>query len=688
VGPAWCGEEETPQDQPSANHSVPWWLDRLSGRITKTWNRLQNTKTAGDCSTSVPRRVLSLCCACQIADTSPTPNDLTWLVPRLNPSSSSHIPDDQPRPWSFDLRLPNPVSTALIPPTIPSDRLLHQGIGDGGSREPLLSSIACRLPFPGADLGVPGARVGPGGHRGVFRGVVELAHHQNPPQSQPAPSDISSPDCPSPATIIASNPGSQSVQASSTTPRYTPPPQATDHRGPNPTGDTSIISEGEEPRRVLGRRQRSPGDLDGGPVDEHGTEQGIEVAGGLVGGFSLPPPETSDSANLRAAKRRRTTTMLADDGETRHSNGMAAGRGFSQGSTSQAHGAAGRVSTNGTVRTAAVNGSGAHPDKDNGTTVRASSPTYLGHDREEVTRLLIQALHGMGYDSIAQSLSRESGYELENGTVAAFRVAILDGSWARAEELLSLAVMLGEDGDDITPPSGPNGLVLSPGSDRDAMRFWIRQQKYLELLEEGDNPRALRVLRSQLTPLRHDTDRLHSLSALLFCKSAEALRTRAEWDGAKGTSRHALLSQLSKCISPSVMLPEDRLAGLLQQVKQRQIDTCLYHTAASSPSLYSDHFCDKTKFPSELALTLTDLEGEIWQILFSNSGKWLAACGGIAELVVWNVPEFSVAATLVHDNEHKTMLTNLSWSPDDSYLVSCSKDRTAKIWDTKVYPLA
>ena len=295
----------------------------------------------------------------------------------------------------------------------------------------------------------------------------------------------------------------------------------------------------------------------------------------------------------------------------------------------------------------------------------------------------------MGYSSIAQSLSRESGCELENSTVASFRSAVLDGSWTRAEELLSLAVTASEDGSNrtaaaVAAAAASSGLVLAPGSDRDAMRFWIRQQKYLELLEEGDNTRALRVLRSQLTPLRHDTPRLHLLSNLLFCKSADALKARAGWDGAKGTSRQALLSQLSKSISPSVMLPENRLAGLLQQVKQQQIDTCLYHTAASSPSLYSDHFCDKAKFPSELALTLTDLEGEIWQILFSNTGKWLAACGTNAEVVIWNVPDFTVAATLVHDDEHKFKLTNISWSPDDTHLVSCSMDRSAKIWNTKV----
>lgn len=129
------------------------------------------------------------------------------------------------------------------------------------------------------------------------------------------------------------------------------------------------------------------------------------------------------------------------------------------------------------------------------------------------------------------------------------------------------------------------------------------------------------------------------------------------------------------------MLPDNRLAGLLQQVKQSQIDTCLYHTSAASPSLYSDHHCEKSDFPSEVAITLTDLQGEVWQVQFSHSGDRLAACGSKSEVVVWHVPDFGVANVLRHDDGQ---ICNLSWSPDDSYLVTCSRDSHARLWDTKV----
>lgn len=165
---------------------------------------------------------------------------------------------------------------------------------------------------------------------------------------------------------------------------------------------------------------------------------------------------------------------------------------------------------------------------------------YFGHDREEVTRILIQALSDMGYHTAAQNVSQASGYELENTTVASFRTAILEGGWVEAEELLDGSVSCSE----ARSQSG-NGLVLANGADRNIMRFWIRQQKYLELLERKEHGQALMVLRNELTSLYQNTQKLHFLSALIMCQSKEELRSRANWDGADGRSRHTLLSELS-----------------------------------------------------------------------------------------------------------------------------------------------
>jgi len=219
--------------------------------------------------------------------------------------------------------------------------------------------------------------------------------------------------------------------------------------------------------------------------------------------------------------------MLADaDGL-----GTTNGKPRSYASEKPSHRSPGPSATNGTHKSSPAS---------NGVFRPRPPETYLGHDREEVTRLLIQTLSDMGYTAAAQSVSQDSGYELENPTVASFRAAILQGDWGEAEKLLDGTVSSSEAG------GHPNsGLVLANGASRNMMRFFIRQQKYLELLEQKDHSQALAVLRNELTPLYDNHTQVHFLSSLIMCQSSEELRSKADWDGACGRSRHMLLSDLS-----------------------------------------------------------------------------------------------------------------------------------------------
>lgn len=158
------------------------------------------------------------------------------------------------------------------------------------------------------------------------------------------------------------------------------------------------------------------------------------------------------------------------------------------------------------------------------------SPFY-GHDREEVTRILLQSLSDLGYGRAAKLLSEESGYELEIPSVAAFRAAVLCGEWEEAEALLfgseevdgGVAISNGH-GDGASWPRSRgaslgaqngfarHGLPLTVEADVTALKFLLRQQKYLELLESRNVNAALNVLRNELTPLKRDIGRLHALA--------------------------------------------------------------------------------------------------------------------------------------------------------------------------------
>lgn len=132
----------------------------------------------------------------------------------------------------------------------------------------------------------------------------------------------------------------------------------------------------------------------------------------------------------------------------------------------------------------------------------------------------------LGYHGAAGALCKESGYQLEGPTVAAFRNAVLNGDWAEAEELLfgkqdhgggvilNIPQPFGKSWTKSSPFKSRHsgGLTLAEGANLEEMLFWMKQQKYLELLERRDLGKALMVLRQELTPLHQDVGRLHTLS--------------------------------------------------------------------------------------------------------------------------------------------------------------------------------
>ncbi|KAF2403111.1 WD repeat-containing protein-like protein [Trichodelitschia bisporula] len=349
---------------------------------------------------------------------------------------------------------------------------------------------------------------------------------------------------------------------------------------------------------------------------------------------------------------------------------------------------------NGVDRRATNGRNGVHKSANGNGVAALRSQTWFGHDREEVTRILIQSLNDLGYDHAAQTLGHESGYELEGPTVAAFRNAVLHGDWPEAEALL---FGTGFDGSGVGFDGGSGkraasgyrewdyrgyggGLKLADGANREEMLFWMRQQKYLEYLELRDLGAALMVLRQELTPLNRDISRLHALSSLMMCQSVEDLKTQANWDGAAGQSRRHLLSELSRSISPSVMIPEHRLAVLLSEVKSHWMQNCLFHNTVESPSLYTDHSCTRDGFPTVPVRQLADHSDEVWFLSFSNDGSKLATASADHLVLIYDTQTWEILHRL---DGHEAGVCYLSWSPDDSKLLTSTKEPEcdARIWD-------
>lgn len=141
---------------------------------------------------------------------------------------------------------------------------------------------------------------------------------------------------------------------------------------------------------------------------------------------------------------------------------------------------------------------------------------------------------------------------------------------------------------------------------------------------------------------------------------------------------------LTGSISPSVMIPENRLAILLDQVKASWINDCLYHNTKESPSLYHNHVCDRADFPNRSIHELRDHENEVWHLAFSNDGTRLATASQDKTVVIYDVTNnFRFLLAL---GDHDAGVCYVAWSPDDSKLLTCTReqDNSLRVWDTKV----
>lgn len=283
--------------------------------------------------------------------------------------------------------------------------------------------------------------------------------------------------------------------------------------------------------------------------------------------------------------------------------------------------------------------------------------------KDELVRLMLQSLTDLGYSEAASALENESGISLESENVIAFRSSIMEGQWQLAESLLHKIPFLSSSPQTVLPK------VL----------FLIRQQKFLELLEKNETMQALQVLRSEITPLGQNTDRLHQLTSLVLCSSIEDVMKQAQWDGTQGTSREKLLAQVQHFVDPSAMIPNQRLLTLINQSIEWQKKTCLYHNPKQDAdfSLFADHICDKSLLPTTTIKILRGHTDEIWHVAYSHDGSYLASVSKDKTCIIWDVKTLTQVQSFRSDVSGSYCV----WSPDDSKLLICGTDKALRLWD-------
>lgn len=405
----------------------------------------------------------------------------------------------------------------------------------------------------------------------------------------------------------------------------------------------------QQQRRKSQRRRKQSG---------ASAEQEAADKGGVDQGEGLEGKESSLTSSPQSKRRR----MLNDNSNL---NGATASPMDSSSCDMNGHN-----NNNGQQEVAPESSNGAVAT--NGESSGHRAAIKLDRTNQEIVRLIGQHLKNIGLDRSAEALMQESGCCLEHPSASKFRQHVLSGDWTKADhDLQELQTMV----DSKTDRTSMN-----------EMKFLLLEQKYLEFLEEGRPIDALHVLRNELTPLQHNTPRVHQLSSYMMCTNNQQLYQRANWEGKGVKSRTRLMDRLQSYLPATVMLPPRRLRSLLAQSVEMQTERCKCHDMAWSTnidnvSLLVDHNCSSEGFPMQALHVLNDHSDEVWFCKFSPNGLRLATGSKDNTVIVWEVdPVKLVLKNKKIFENHTYGVSFIAWSPDSKYFIVCGPEDCPDLW--------
>ncbi|CAM8948508.1 unnamed protein product [Rhodiola kirilowii] len=282
----------------------------------------------------------------------------------------------------------------------------------------------------------------------------------------------------------------------------------------------------------------------------------------------------------------------------------------------------------------------------------------------EFVRIIAEALYSLGYKKTGALLEEESGIPLHSSLVNVFMQQISEGNWDESVRTLHRFGFLDEN------------TIKSASS-------LILEQKYFELLDKEKVMDALKTLRADIAPLCTNDVRLRELSSCILMSPSNCLLDSAPSPlSFRKKSRSKLLEELQKLFPATMMIPERRLENLVEQALSLQRDACRFHNSLDrGMSLYVDHQCGKGQIPSHTLQILKDHDDEVWCLQFSHNGKYLASSSKDLSAIIWQV-NGSNQVFLKHKlSGHQKAVSYVSWSPNDTQLLTCGVEGTVRRWD-------
>ncbi|KAJ0779524.1 putative transcription factor WD40-like family [Helianthus annuus] len=286
-----------------------------------------------------------------------------------------------------------------------------------------------------------------------------------------------------------------------------------------------------------------------------------------------------------------------------------------------------------------------------------------GIKKVEFVRVIADALYSLGYSKTGACLEEESGITFHSPTVTTFIQQILNGNWDG-----SLASL--------------RKIGIADESIIKSASFIILQQKFFELLDREKVTEALKTLRTEVSPLSVNSNRVRELSFFILFPKSKITDGVSGQRMVKSKARSELLEELQKMFPPTVMIPDGRLLQLVEQALDLQREACLFHNSdAGETSLYANHHCGRDQIPSQTVQILQEHQDEVWYLQFSHNGKYLASSSSDNSAIIWEV-NLDGKVSLKHRlTGHQKPVSSISWSPDDSQILTCGVEEVVRRWD-------
>ncbi|CAI5451543.1 unnamed protein product [Caenorhabditis angaria] len=265
---------------------------------------------------------------------------------------------------------------------------------------------------------------------------------------------------------------------------------------------------------------------------------------------------------------------------------------------------------------------------------------------QSAVRIVAQFLDSLGLKETVDKLVEESGCTVENSNAAKLRLAIHQGKYDCALQLIDKC--------------SPKYLTAE---DIDEAKFQIEMFKLANLLKKRKIIDALFTSReiAEKIPKGHE-HRFEILNA--FVKEMFAEKPKCE-NVRIGEMRHSQISAIQSILPTSFILPANRLRNILAKGR----GTTNEETAESL--LKEDQKPETKHRTHECVQVLSDHNNEVWMVKFSSDGKYMATGSKSNNIILWQVNNQRVSRLRRFEAVTEGYISCMEWSPGNQYLAIC-----------------